>query len=267
MLWERELVNRFAFPKIPNHGEFIYCLDRRHSLELLVQHGRLSEIHSQMEDELRMNAEADCAGAVIRGQHMKFGFLQHSLMTSRMHFMLEMASRSAKGRVELTAWRQSAELRGNKAHVPELRSRRTDGTNEYAWEECDETIRLSVEPDAMFSLRVRARHAEEQSLHFCYEADRGSMPMADMLEKFRAYYHFIKRQQKHKDAFDMYPIRAVLVETTSEARARKLMELAQHPAVVGASKRSGLFWFTISPLFADPVVSDSANRVLPAYIG
>jgi hypothetical protein len=130
----------------------IYYLDRRHSLELLVQHGRLSEIHSQMEDELRMNHDADYAGAVIRGQHMKLGFLQHSLMISRMHFMLEMASRSGKGLVELAAWRQGAESRGNKVHVPEIRSRRMDGTNDYAWEERDETIRLPVEPDAMFSL-------------------------------------------------------------------------------------------------------------------
>src|SRR5579871_1068166 len=92
------------------------------------------------------------------------------------------------------------------------------------------------------------------------------MPMSYMLKKFRAYYHFIKRQQKHKAAFGVHPIRAVLVETTSEARARKLMELAQHSAVVGESKRSGLFWFTISPLFAEPVVSKSANRALPSYL-
>ena len=90
--------------------------------------------------------------------------------------------------------------------------------------------------------------------------------MVDMLKKFRAYYHFIKRQQKHKDAFGVHPIRAVLVETISEARARKLMELAQHSAVVGASKRSGLFWFTISPLFAEPIVSKSANRAVPSYL-
>jgi len=44
------------------------------------------------------------------------------------------------------------------------------------------------------------------------------------------------------------------------------MELAQYPAVVGASKRSGLFWFTISPLFAEPVISESANRALPSYL-
>jgi hypothetical protein len=75
--------------------------------------------------------------------------------------------------------------------------------------------------------------------------------MADMLKKFRAYYHFIKRQQKHKASFGVHPIRAVLAETTDEPRARKLMELALHPAVIGAGQRSSLFWFAISPLFTD----------------
>jgi hypothetical protein len=28
------------------------------------------------------------------------------------------------------------------------------------------------------------------------------------------------------------------------------MELAQHPAVIGSGKRSALFWFIISPVFA-----------------
>lgn len=85
-------------------------------------------------------------------------------------------------------------------------------------------------------------------------------------KKFRGYYHFVKRQQKHKDAFGVHPIRAVLVETTSETHARKLMELAQHPAVVGASNRSGLYWFTIFPLFVEPAASKSANRALPSYL-
>jgi hypothetical protein len=44
------------------------------------------------------------------------------------------------------------------------------------------------------------------------------------------------------------------------------MELAQYPAVVGASKRSALFWFTISPLFAEPLASKSTNRTVPSYL-
>ena len=164
--------------------------------------------------------------------------------------------------MQLAAWRQGAELRGNKVNVPELRSRRVEGANKYAWEELDRTIRLPVEPDALFSLRLTGRSTDQHS-HFCYEADRGSMPMADMLKKLRAYYHFIKRQQLHTKAFGIHPIRAVLIETTTEARARKLMELAQHPAVIGAGKRSALFWFIISPVFTTHKDPGDSQSVAP----
>jgi hypothetical protein len=251
-LWEAALINRFAFPGFRTYSEFIYYLDSAETLNLLVQHERLPEIHPQMQEEIRLNREADYARAAVSGQHMKLGFLKHSLMISRMHFMLEMSSRTPNSGVQIAAWRQGAELRGNKVKVPELRSRRIEGSNEYVWEELDRTFRLPVEPDAMFSLRIAGRAPHDQPSHFCYEADRGSMPMADMLKKFRAYYHFIKRQQLHTKAFGVHPIRAVLIETTTESRARKLMELAQHPAVIGTGKRTALFWFIISPLFTTP---------------
>src|ERR1017187_9826716 len=38
-----------------------------------------------------------------------------------------------------------------------------------------------------------------------------------------------------------------------ETRGKRLMELVNHPLVAGPAKRAGLFWFTISPLFIDPV--------------
>jgi len=63
--------------------------------------------------------------------------------------------------------------------------RRVHGTNDYIWEEGDTSVRLPVEPDALFSLRFADRPLP---VHFCYEADRGTMPIADMLTKFRAYY-------------------------------------------------------------------------------
>jgi hypothetical protein len=49
--------------------------------------------------------ERDYAAAALRGQHMQLGFLQHSLMISRMHFCIEMACRQSPA-VELVAWRQ-----------------------------------------------------------------------------------------------------------------------------------------------------------------
>jgi len=261
-LWEWGHINRFAFPGIRNHSEFIYYLDTTKTLDLLLQHGRAAEIHPDMEEEIRLNREADYAEAVVRGQHMKLGFLQHSLMISRMHFMLEMSSRDAGNGATLDAWRQGAELRGHKVDVPEIRSRRIEGSNEYVWEEHDNKMqRLPVEPDALFTLSF----ADGRQSHFSYEADRGTMPMADMLKKLRAYHHFIKRQQKHKDAFGVHPIRAVLIETTDEPRARKLMDLAGQAAVIGEGKRSALFWFAISPLFTAPF-EISGSKPPPSYL-
>jgi len=255
-LWEWGHINRFAFPGIRNHSEFNYYLDSTKPLDVLLQHGRAAEIHPQMQEEIRLNREADYAGAVMRGQHMKLGFLQHSLMISRMHFMLDMASRNPTAGVSLATWRQGSELRGHKAEVPQAISRRVEGSNEYVWEEHDSRkYRLPVEPDALFSLRF----PDGRVSHFCYEADRGTMPAANMLKKLRAYYHFIKRQQKHKEAFGVHPIRAVLIETTDEPRARKLMDLAQHQAVIGAGQRSALFWFVISPLFMSAGESGSSR--------
>ena len=261
-LWEWGHINRFAFPGIRNHSEFIYYLDTTKTLDLLLQHGRAAEIHPDMEEEIRLNREADYAEAVVRGQHMKLGFLQHSLMISRMHFMLEMASRDINNGTSLGAWRQGAELRGHKVDVPEIHSRRVEGSNEYVWEEHDNRMqRLPVEPDALFTIRF----ADSRQSHFCYEADRGTMPAADMLKKLRAYHHFIKRQQKHKEAFGVHPIRAVLIETTDEPRARKLMELAGQAAVIGEGKRTALFWFAISPLFTTPDKT-STNKPVSSYL-
>jgi len=70
--------------------------------------------------------------------------------------------------------------------------------------------------------------------------------MRDMLKRFRGYYHFIKKQQKHRDAFGVHPIRAVIVETTDEARGKKLMELAGHPLVTGPV--NGLDFFGLASL-------------------
>jgi hypothetical protein len=260
-LWEWGHINRFAFPGIRTHSEFIYYLDHADPLELLVEYGRLMEIHPQMTEEARLNRDAGYAEAAVAGQHMKLGFLRHALMISRLHFMLEMSCRNSEGQIHLSAWRQGAELRGHKVPLPEIKSRRLGVSNEYVWEEQDRTQNFPVEPDGLFTLQFHGRPSDQQLVHFCYEADRGSMPMADMLKKLRAYYHFIKRLQKHREKFGVHPIRAVLVETANESRARKLMELVEEPIVIGSSKRSGLFWFVISPIFSNAADSPVGKQV------
>src|ERR1039457_5610236 len=68
-LWEWGFINRFAFPGIGTHSEFHYYLDDRRALELLMEHGRIAEIHPQMVEELRNNREKNYADAAVRGQH------------------------------------------------------------------------------------------------------------------------------------------------------------------------------------------------------
>ena len=205
------------------------------------------ELDDQMLEEIKGHRDKDYAAAALRGQHMQLGFLQHSLVISRMHFMVEMACRKSAGKVALQTWAQGGQLAGRKAEVPRVRADR-QGSDTF-WRETDEKERLPVEPDAMFSLRFPGRPQGQQLAHFFYEADRGTMNSTDMLKKLRAYYHFIKKQQAHRQGFGVHPIRAVLTETTTETRGRKLMALVNHPLVCGPDKRVGLFWFTISELF------------------
>ncbi len=293
-LWERGLVSRFAFPGVRTHSEFYYYLDSDEALNLLGEQCGL-QIQPQMREEIRNNRAKDYATAALRGEYMKLGFLKHSLMVSRMHFVLETACRSSKGAVMLEAWAQGGELAGHKVEVPRLRSSRNG--NEYFWEETDHSELLPVEPDGLCTLRFADRPAAHQLAHFLYEADRGTMTTTDMLRKLRAYYHFIKKRQLHKEAFGIHPVRAVLVETTDEARARRLMELAGHPLVAGPraykcghcgqpveqqpgrdsgvwqihcqrcdgrsqTKPLGLFWFTISSLLTDQIEGTGK----PAYL-
>ena len=63
------------FPGIRTHSDFTYYLDTTEPLDLLLQHGRAGEVYPQMEEETKLNREADYAGAAVRGQHMKLGFL------------------------------------------------------------------------------------------------------------------------------------------------------------------------------------------------
>lgn len=259
-LWEHEYLNRFAFPDIRTRAtENHYYLDNQKALDALHRHGRLEDIHPTMQEELENNRKSDYASAAIKHQHMKLGFLHHELMISRLRFMLEMACRKSNGKVQLTMFRRGADLQGYKVEVPEVRSRRVAGTNEYLWEESQKTTRLPVEPDAIFTLSFAG-----QPFHFAYEADRGTMSPADMTRKFRAYYYFVKKHKLHIDAFGIHPIRAVLVEAPAADRAMKLMELAGHPLVSGPGKRAGLFWFTISSLFTEPL--EHEGRKVPKYL-
>ena len=121
-LWEWELVNRWAFPGIRNHSEFYYYLDSRQALDVLA-YQRGIELHKAMLDEIQGHREKNYAGATGRGQHMQlvFFFLEHALMVSGMHFMLELACRKSQGQIQLSSWQQGAALLRHKVDVPAFR--------------------------------------------------------------------------------------------------------------------------------------------------
>ncbi len=272
-LWRTGIVSRFAFADPRKfHSEFVYYLDSRASLDLLTEHGRLAEIHPQMEDEIRFNREAKYGQAWLDATASgKSLFLRHQLMVSRFRFMLEMACWGSAGQVELSMFRP--DVSAYHITAPELKAVRKQGTGQYQWVETGNEENLPVKPDAIFSL---TRHSPDGhrddggtlgrkdggELHFAYEADRGTMPLGDMLKKLRAYALLIKRYKKHAEAFGIHPVRAVLIEAPTESRCLKLMELACHPLVAGKARRSGLFWFVPSFLFTQPVES----RTIAPYL-
>lgn len=123
-----------------------------------------------MLDEIKSHREKDYAGAALRGQHMQLGFLSHSLMISRMHFMIEMACRKSGDSVSLEAWCQGGQIAGHKVDVPRVQSSRVRG--ELFWQEADETERLPVEPDALFTLRF----ADQNGGRLKHSATRSNSP-------------------------------------------------------------------------------------------
>src|SRR5690242_5489812 len=124
----------------------------------------------------------------VRG--VQLSFLKQALMISRMHFLLEMGCRKSAGHIALASWSQGAQRSRRKVELPKVTSSRQG--NQYMWEETDETERVPVEPDALFSLRFTDRPPEEQLVHFFFEADRGTMVATDMLKKLLGYYQLTR---------------------------------------------------------------------------
>lgn len=256
-LWRKGLINRFAFadPRRASHSEFSYYLDRKESLDLLFEYGRLADIHPQMESELRQNREAKYGAAWLDASSGKSLFLRHQLMISRMRFMLEMACFGSAGQVDLSMFRP--DLTAYRVTAPAIAAKRQED-GRYEWAETDKEEKLPIKPDAIFSITRHSPPGADgggtsppRQIHFAYEADRGTMPIGDMLKKLRAYHFLIKRYKKQQEAFGFHPVRAVLIEAPTEVRCLKLMELACHPLVAGPSRRSGLFWFVPSFVFTD----------------
>lgn len=261
-LYHKGLINRFAFVRGNNPGEFHYYLDNTEALDLLVGHG--VDRASLESEEVRRNREKKYCDVnnpkLAEEMQGRLLFLKHEVMISRFHGMIELACSESAGRVELADFQQGPAL-WQKVEVPKLSYR--DGQ----WREMDQTEQLPHRPDAFFTLSFPNDAAGREPLHFFYEADRHRTDTNKYNKKLRAHFHFVVKQKQHQQVYGVNRIRAVLTETVDDDWAERLRQAANHVSVSG-SKPSPLFWFTTSRLFIQEVVDqqDSKARPRPAYL-
>lgn len=261
-LYHKSYINRFSFPRIGNPTEFIYYLDDTNALDLLVAAGASRE--SLDYDLVRRNKEKTYHtinfGADISDEQGKLMHLHHELMISRFHFMLELGCRASKGKVELSHWQQGSSL-WNKVEVPKYHIEvMKDGSDRFpVCVEHDVTEWLPHRPDAFFTLRFPQEAEGRQYGHFFYEADRKNTSTSKHNKKLRAHFHYIVKQKKHRDDYNIKRVR-VLVESTKDHWTDELRRAARHPVVSGNAP-SPLFWFTTSEIFTKPREVQQYGRV------
>ena len=242
-LYHQKFINRFAIPGARNPGEFNYYLDSRNALDLLALKG-FDE--AKLDYKILKNNRDKKYSKITQSNENEAGqitHLQHELMISRFHYMIEKACEKTNGKVELTEFVQGSKL-WNNVHAPEAfidRSGRLVETSKI--------LKLPHRPDAYFALHFPTLE-EDQTLYFFYEADRGSMMPKQMKEKFRSHWQYVVKQKLHREHYKIDRVRAVLVEATESKRASQLREHAKNKTVSG-EKPSALFWFTTSELLGD----------------
>jgi len=262
-LYHNGFINRFAFPRVGNPGEFIYYLDDARSLALLINAGSDRE-KLDFEGVKRNKEKQYCEinlGHRIDDLQGRLMHLQHEVMISRFHTMLELACQQSKGKVELKDFRQGPQL-WNRVEVSKL-SYDAAGN----WRELDQTETLPHRPDAFFTLHFPSEPAGRQNAHFFYEADRKHTSIKKHNRKLRAHFHYIVKQRRHEEDYNIKRVRAVLIETIDDDWADTLRSAAAHPVVSG-TKPSPLFWFTTSRLFTqqEEITEDGRKRKIANFL-
>jgi hypothetical protein len=262
-LYHNGFVNRFAFPRVGNPGEFIYYLDDVRALALLVNQGADRE-NLDFEGVKRNREKQYCdinLGHRIDDLQGRLMHLQHEVMISRFHTMLELACRQEKSEVELADWQQGSDL-WNRVEVAKLYY-----DDAGKWRELDQTEQLPHRPDAFFTLHFPNEPEGRQYAHFFYEADRKHTSVKKHNRKLRAHFHYIVKQRLHEEDYGIKRVRAVLIETVDDDWADTLRSAAAHPVVSG-NKPSPLFWFTTSRLFTalKEIEDNGRKRQIPNYL-
>ncbi len=263
-LYHQGLVNRFAFPSTFYPTEFIYYLDDKRALALLVNNGYDAE---KLDAEIvKRNREKRYSEITMSREMIKMQgrlmHLHHELMISRFHFMLEKACNRSKGKVELLGFYQGSAL-WNQIEVVKVSY---DASGKMI--ELDETETLPHRPDAFFALYFPNRAGEDRAQYFFYEADRKNTSIKKFNKKLRAHFHYVVKQKKHVADYGVKRIRAVLVESIEDHWTNELRLHARHPIVAG-KKPSPLFWFTTSDIIFERKTSvriKGAEKEIPVYL-
>lgn len=190
----------------------------------------------------------------------RLAHLHHELMISRFHYMLERSCKKSSDLVELQSFTQGSDLWNNL----EVKKAYIDRSGQLV--ELDETEPLPHRPDAYFILHFPTIEGEDQTLHYFYEADRKTMNIKKMKDKFRSHYHYVMKQKLHKEHYGIDRIRAVLVESTDNSWANHLRVNAGDKLV--SNNPSELFWFTTSTLFGQKptTVVGGKEKEVPIYL-
>jgi hypothetical protein len=261
-LFHKGLVNRFALPTLHGRpGEFCYFIDALPSFRLLIDKGLIApdDADRQRREELIRLNHQKAYGELHRDpdQQGKLMFIQHELMISRFHGVLELACKKFAGKVVLEVWKQGAEL-WQQVEVPAVR------VEDGRVLDLGKTELLPHRPDAFFTLYFPGNPEDKQRSHFMYEADRRTENTTRFKLKLRAHWHFIVKQNRHRVAapYTVHAIRAVLTESTTSQWAHNLRLAAKEPIV--SPRPSPLFWFTTSELFTKPMPAGKRN--VPLYL-
>ena len=205
-LYHRNLISRMTLGRNGNNAEFIYFLDNGAGLRELCARSGLPEAKfdwSQIKTNRDKYSEEKTPGGI--DSEGKLLFVRHELMISQLHAGVELACKASGGKVELARWVQGTELHSTVTLSP--------------------SRELPHRPDAFLSLRFPNFPEGQQRSNFLYEADRNTSSIPRLREKFEAHLHYLL-QGKHTLNLDIKRIRAVLVETITDERARQLKRLA-----------------------------------------
>lgn len=258
-LYHQKFINRFAFPTSFHPGEFNYFLDDRRGLDLLKENGfdpeeldykMVTNNRGKSYDEIAFKRE------LVQKQG-RLSHLNHELMISRFHYMLEMACRKTSGVVKLLGFYQGSDLWNN---VEAFKIYKDLSGNILEKEELES---LPHRPDAFFALHFPDLESEEKTHYYFYEADRKTMNVPKMNRKFRSHFHYVVKKKQHREDYGVKRIKAVLVESIDSAWANHLRINARHKIVSG-NKPSPLFWFTTSELFERKVSGKKKEQ--PLYL-